>query len=207
MPKQNLTLIKQLLISAEKSIKKAYDLLAVEEKSTKSSKKVGKKEDLSKKAAQLSIIEEGKIIEGVFDGQNMIGPDGKLYPVPANYASKSKLVEGDLLKLTIQKDGSFIFKQIGPVERKKMIGVVTRGKGEELVVEAEGKKYRVLRASITYFNAEEGDKVTIIVPKDKESSWAAIENIIKKEKEVSKAILEEETKIEEDKIEELEEPR
>ncbi|MFZ1243390.1 MAG: hypothetical protein WAQ22_04605, partial [Candidatus Saccharimonas sp.] len=34
----------------------------------------------------------GKIIEGVFDGQVMIGPDGKNYPVPANYASKSKLV-------------------------------------------------------------------------------------------------------------------
>ena len=44
---------------------------------------------------------EGKVIEGVFDGQIMIGPDGKNYPVPANYASKSKLIEGDILKLTI----------------------------------------------------------------------------------------------------------
>src|SRR5664279_2646074 len=25
----------------------------------------------------------GKVIEGVFDGQSMIGPDGKSYPVPA----------------------------------------------------------------------------------------------------------------------------
>ena len=47
-------------------------------------------------------------MEGVFDGQNMMGPDGKKYPVPANYASKSKLVEGDVLKLTISDDGSFI---------------------------------------------------------------------------------------------------
>ena len=37
----------------------------------------------------------GKVIEGVFDGQMMMGPDGKNYPIPANYASKSKLVEGD----------------------------------------------------------------------------------------------------------------
>jgi hypothetical protein len=29
----------------------------------------------------------GKVIEGVFDGQNMVGSDGKTYPVPANYAS------------------------------------------------------------------------------------------------------------------------
>ena len=26
----------------------------------------------------------GKVIEGVFDGQTMVGPDGKNYPVPAN---------------------------------------------------------------------------------------------------------------------------
>ena len=64
---------------------------------------------------------KGKIIEGVFDGQVMIGPDGKNYPVPANYASKSKLVEGDMLKLTITDDGGFIYKQIGPTELRKII--------------------------------------------------------------------------------------
>ncbi len=36
----------------------------------------------------------GKIIEGVFDGQMMLSPDGKSTQ-SANYASKSKLVEGD----------------------------------------------------------------------------------------------------------------
>ncbi|HMS31524.1 MAG TPA: hypothetical protein PJ984_03960, partial [Candidatus Saccharibacteria bacterium] len=66
----------------------------------------------------------GKVIEGVFDGQNMLGPDGKTYPVPANYASKSKLVQGDILKLTIADDGGFIYKQIGPVPRKQVIGTL-----------------------------------------------------------------------------------
>ena len=66
----------------------------------------------------------GKVIEGVFDGQSMVGPDGKNYPVPANYASKSKLVEGDILKLTIADDGSFIYKQIGPVARRQIIGTL-----------------------------------------------------------------------------------
>src|SRR5665213_1682775 len=54
----------------------------------------------------------GKVIEGVFDGQNMVGSDAKTYPVPANYASKSKLVQGDILKLTIADDGAFMYKQI-----------------------------------------------------------------------------------------------
>ena len=49
----------------------------------------------------------GRIVEGVFDGQTMHDNEGKSYPVPANYASKSKLVEGDILKLTIADDGSF----------------------------------------------------------------------------------------------------
>lgn len=62
----------------------------------------------------------GKIIEGVFDGQNMVGSDGKTYPVPANYASKSKLVQGDILKLTIADDGIFLYKQIGPIPASKL---------------------------------------------------------------------------------------
>lgn len=60
----------------------------------------------------------------------MIGPDGKTYPVPANYASKSKLVEGDTLKLTIATNGSFIYKQIGPIERKKLIAKVGLDDGQ-----------------------------------------------------------------------------
>jgi len=117
----------------------------------------------------------GKVIEGVFEGQNMVGPDGKTYPVPANYASKSKLVEGDILKLTIADDGSFIYKQIGPVARRQLIGSLNQHDGTYFV-EAGGREYRVLLASVTYFKAKTGDQVSIIVPEDnREAEWAAIE--------------------------------
>lgn len=117
----------------------------------------------------------GKVIEGIFDGQMMIGPDGKNYPIPANYASKSKLVEGDILKLTIADDGSFIYKQIGPVERKQIIGTLVQHDGV-YYVEASGREYRILLASVTYFRLEIGDQVTIIVPIDNpEATWAAVE--------------------------------
>ncbi len=120
------------------------------------------------------------IIEGVFNGKIMIGPDGKEYSVPANYASKSKLVEGDILKLTINNSGIFIFKQIAPVERDRLIGhLVKNNKSGEFVVLAGDKIYNVLLASITYFKGEESDEVVILVPKDGSSNWAAIENIIK----------------------------
>jgi hypothetical protein len=117
----------------------------------------------------------GKVIEGVFDGQTMVGPDGKVYPVPANYASKSKLVEGDILKLTIADDGTFLYKQIGPVPRKQIIGTLVNHDGT-FYVEASGHEYRVLLASVTYFKAQTGDQISIIVPEaNMDAQWAAIE--------------------------------
>lgn len=117
----------------------------------------------------------GKIIEGVFDGQNMVGSDGKTYPVPANYASKSKLVQGDILKLTIADDGAFLYKQIGPIPRKQVVGVLKLENGHYFV-EVGDKKYRVLLASVTYFKAKPGDQVSVNVPEeDSSAEWAALE--------------------------------
>ncbi len=170
----NLALLAQMLESAEKNIQSAKQLLR---------EIMGERPAFSKvaeKAKVLSISAAGRVIEGVFDGQNMVGPDAKKYPVPANYASKSKLVEGDVLKLTIAEDGSFIYKQIGPVERVKKIGVLTQMENGEYRVLAEGKTYKVLLASLTYFKSEPGDDVTVVVPKDQDVEWAAVENVIKK---------------------------
>ncbi len=124
---------------------------------------------------------EGRVIEGVFDGQNMIGPDGKVYSIPVNYSSKSKLVEGDILKLTIDNLGNFIYKQIGPVERARLMGVLARDqdKGDFMVV-SDDHMFKVLAASVSYYKGAEGDQVVVLVPKDADSKWGAVENIIKR---------------------------
>ncbi len=120
----------------------------------------------------------GRVIEGVFDGQTMHDADGKAYPVPANYASKSKLVEGDILKLTIADDGSFIYKQIGPVARRQLIGTLTQHDGA-YYVEAGGNEFRVLLASVTFFKGHVGDQVSIIIPEDnRDAEWAAVEAVL-----------------------------
>ena len=120
-----------------------------------------------------------KVVEGVFDGQQMIGPDGKQYSIPANYCSKSKLVEGDILKLIIKPDGGFVYKQIGPVERKRVKGVLVKDPiSGEFKIEAESREYKAIKASITYFHGNDNDEVVILVPKDGESVWAAVENVI-----------------------------
>jgi hypothetical protein len=160
--------LREMIYAAEKTLQGAKSMLLQLE----GKKKVGRKKK------SLSDDEEGKVVEGSFDGQIMIGTDGKQYPVPANYASKSKLVEGDILKLTITPDGSFIYKQIGPTERKRIIGTVNQdGEGNYFVL-AENKPFRVLLASITYFKVAPGDEVTLIIPRDIDSDWGAIENIL-----------------------------
>jgi hypothetical protein len=110
----------------------------------------------------------GKVIEGVFDGQNMVGSDGKTYPVPANYASKSKLAIAD--------DGAFMYKQIGPIPRKQVVGVLDQKDGHYFV-DVGGKQYRVLLASVTYFKAKPGDQVSVNIPEDSsvDAEWAALE--------------------------------
>ncbi|MFA6024297.1 MAG: hypothetical protein WC777_03730 [Candidatus Gracilibacteria bacterium] len=131
------------------------------------------------KTEESSAYEQGEnqIVEGVFDGQNMIGPNEKIYPVPANYASKSKLVEGDRLKLTILPNGSFMYKQISPIDRDFVKGTLVKEDGQFKVL-ANGKSYKVLLASVTYYKGNTGDEVTLITPKDRESSWGTIEAVI-----------------------------
>lgn len=123
---------------------------------------------------------ESRVIEGVFDGENMIGPDGKQYSVPANYASKSKLVEGDILKLTITANGTFVYKQIGPIERARVVGMLERSASGEFFALSDGKRWRLLTASVTYYKGEAGDEAVILVPKNGDSKWAAVENIVRK---------------------------
>lgn len=134
----------------------------------------------SEKASTLSAPSgEGRIIEGVFDGQNMIDKKGAVHPVPANYASKSKLIPGDVLKLTVTDEGKFLYKQIGPVERRTVIGPLVHANGQYQVL-AEGKAFNVLLASVTYFKASVGDEVTLIIPMDGNSQWGAIEAALPK---------------------------
>lgn len=130
--------------------------------------------------AKYSSEDNTKIIEGIFDGQNMKGKDGSSYSVPANYASKSKLVAGDKMKLTITPEGRFVYKQIGPVERTSFVGPLTYENGQYKVL-ANGKSYNIILASVTYFRTEVGDEVSILVPTDNQGvEWATLDAVIPK---------------------------
>jgi len=165
---EDLVKIKQLLDSAENQIRRAKSLIFATEI-----------EELAKETLENNPSSEN-IIEGIFDGEGFVASDGKKFLVPANYASKSKLVAGDVLKLTIMFDGSFVYKQINPIPRKKIVGELELS-GDGYRINVEGELYNVLTASITYFKAEVGDKIVALIPEDGKSDWAAVENIINEE--------------------------
>ena len=158
--------LRSLLTEAETNLSAAQELLV---------SILGDGETISAPRDSIVSTPDGKIIEGIFDGQIMIGPDGKNYPVPANYASKSKLVEGDILKLTITEDGKFLYKQIGPVERRTVIGTLIQH-DDKYYVEVAGREYQILYASVTYFHLRNGSQVSVVIPaKNDDAAWAAVE--------------------------------
>jgi len=128
---------------------------------------------------------DGKVVEGIFDGEAMIDQDGKMYPVSPNYASKSKLVVGDKLKLTIAPDGRFLYKQIGPSDRIRLICPLEIS-GNLYWAKCKKKRYQILQASVTYYKANEGDELTVLVPKDGDADWATVENVINSNRSVDK---------------------
>lgn len=175
MSQENLPQILENLLLIKKQVEETINLINLEP--GKSSEILNKFKD-----AETSeyIEEDSKVIEGIFNGEIMIGPDSKQYSVPANYISKSKIVEGDKMKLTIKKDGTFVYKQIEQVDRERLIGILIKDEANKgFAVLAEGKVYRVQKASVTYYKGEIGDEVVAIVPSSKNSTWVAIENITK----------------------------
>ena len=117
-------------------------------------------------------------IRGYFNGQNMIGDNDNEYPVPPNYASKSKLVDGDRLVLKITTDDKFIFKQVELTPRKRIIADVVVGDNGKLLAQHEGKLYNMLEASISYYKLGLRDRVTLLIPSDGHSNWGAIEYVV-----------------------------
>lgn len=132
-----------------------------------------------KSQADERLLDDQKMIEGFFNGESMVDALGRAYTVPANYASKSKLIEGDGMKLIVTRSGSFIYKQIAPAERQRLIGTLEQSDSRDYYVRVGEHRFRVLTASITYYKGMNGDEVIILVPKSLVSTWAAVENIIK----------------------------
>ncbi len=128
----------------------------------------------SKKEKQPQVIDE---LEGVFDGKHMIGSDTNKYEIPYGFANEQNLVEGDLLKLKINDDGSYNYEVLEAVERKRLVGIIKREGNKDWAVQLESKQFKIRKDFINNKSIEEGDKVVILVPKHGKSNWGTIENV------------------------------
>ncbi len=173
--KKTIIAINDFIETAEKSIKNAKKLL----------KDLIKQENLDLKS-EVDINTQGlhsyndwdnKIVEWVFTWEEMLDNQWNRYPVPANYSSKSKLVQWDRLKLTIAQNWRMTYKQIAPIQRETKVWLLTEDKWKYQVV-IDWEIYDVLTAAVTHFKWNIWDKVTIILPKWKPASFAAIDSII-----------------------------
>jgi len=120
-------------------------------------------------------------VTGLFDGEFMTTDTGKRYQVPPNYASKSMLVVGDTLRL-IPGDTSLDepnkFKQIEKIERIETPAVISKKDGKWAVVCEQGS-FWVLPAAIKFLNAQIGNSMTVILPKNYKElkcEWATIKS-------------------------------
>ena len=179
---EQIAVMKEILENTQANIKKALDLIKqgnVDPEELLSSLQSAQVITNGARGTALRSSSTDRVIEGVFNGEKMIGAEGNEFVVPANYASKSKLVEGDILKLTITKDGSFIYKQIGPTERAQTVATLVQDDTANWYAVKDKQQWQLLTASVTYYHGNSGDEVVILIPKEGKSRWAAVENIIR----------------------------
>ena len=173
--KKTIEAIRDFIMTAEKSIKNANKLL----KTVLEQEWISLNSPVTLDASDMNsyMSDDAKIIEGVFTWEEMLGSDGNKYPVPVNYASKSKLVQGDKLKLSIAGNGKMLYKQIAPIERETKAGLLIKEK-EKFQVIADGNTYDLLTAAVTHFKAEVGDNISVIIPAWKAATFAAIDMVL-----------------------------
>lgn len=173
--KKTITAIIDFIDNAEKSIKNAKKLL----KTIVDKNNLELNSEIEFNTSWLNSYnsDDSKIIEWVFTWVEMLGSDKNKYPIPMNYSSKSKLVQWDKLKLTIEPNWKMLYKQIQPIERELKTWLVTKEK-EKYQVIADWETYDLLTAAVTHFKANIWDKITIIVPAWKKATFAAIDALI-----------------------------
>lgn len=114
------------------------------------------------------------ITDGVFDGKHMITDDGVIHPVSENYASKSKLVEGDMLQMISHADGRRYFKQISRVARATATAILECiDQNSGIAATSNGTRYHILLAPLRFFRVTPGDTIQLEVPTDG-GVWAAV---------------------------------
>jgi len=169
--------IEWLLANVENDVRRVRVLLKrIQDGSYKEEIDEEELKNLSSKLLNYEVPQEGQIVEWVYDWLYMIGSDEKKYPVPLNYSSKSKLISGDVLKLTILPNWKLMYKLIAPAPRTYLRASLAKAGNEYVAIWDNGKTYRLNPAAVTYFDLKVWDEMSIIVNEEWKWDFAAIES-------------------------------
>ncbi len=122
--------------------------------------------------------EKQKAIQGIFDGKDMVTASDT-YPVPANYASKSMLIPGDTLKLSIKADGEMMYKLIKSAPRKHLKGILHKKGVITMALWSDNENYMLNSAAVTFHKWKPGDNVSIIINAEEAYPYAALECVFR----------------------------
>ena len=100
------------------------------------------------------------MITGMYDGSCMITISEEEYPVPA-------------------KDGSMIYKLIQQAPRTHIMGIIHKKNNKYMALGADNKNYSLNTAAVTFFKAQCGDEVCMIINQNSEVNHAALECVLK----------------------------
>lgn len=180
--KETLKALEQLLAKIEVDINRARLLISQMSWSGEehtSEEDIQHFEELASKLLNYNEEQEIKVIEWVYDGYFMIGSDWKKYPVPLNYASKTKLISGDVLKLRIMQDGKLMYKLIWEAPRKFIKATFSKTDDNKYIaITDDWKTYFLNQAAVTFFKWKPWDELSIIVNAEWNWDYAAIEALI-----------------------------
>lgn len=112
---------------------------------------------------------------GLYDGTSVVGSEGGTFQIADNYVSKSRLLEGDKMAIRILDDGSLVFKVLSKARFTRALSKVIL-EGSQYMVEAGEKRYKINRASISFFKLKAGDTVACMIPLATTAKWAAIDS-------------------------------
>ena len=102
----------------------------------------------------------------------------------ASIFAKNKVEKADVPKLPPPPPGLRLDTENPAVKRfiDGEVGQLIVDERGNFIVRTDEKDYGVLLASVTFYKAEEGDEVTILLPENGEAEWGAVENVIHKQK-------------------------
>ncbi len=103
-------------------------------------------------------------IEGTFDGQFLVSSSGQKMEVPASYASKSRILFGDVVR-AYKEGGEQKFTVTTKQPRKKLKALTAKKEGKWYVVTGLGS-YKIADSTAEFNNLQLNQEVNVLVPEN-----------------------------------------